>query len=72
LPGLPVGCSLPLPSFTRNGKLYIDEFDLRAWGEIPGYVREESMTGLAFAMDLPEWEAVNRKMVGRMIAAGHG
>ena len=72
LPGNPVGTSLPLASFTRCGKLYIDELDLRAWGEIPGYVKEESMGGLGFAMDLPEWEAVNRKMVGRMIAAGHG
>jgi len=72
LPGHPVGCSLPLASFTRSGKLYIDELDLRAWGEIPGYVREESMGGLGFAMDLPEWEAVNRKMAGRMVAAGHG
>ncbi len=72
LPGNPAGCSLPLASFTRCGKLYIDELDLRAWGEIPEYVKEESMGGLGFAMDLPEWEAVNRKMVGRMVAAGHG
>ena len=72
LPGNPVGSSLPLVSFTRCGKLYIDELDLRAWGEMPTYVREESMGGLGFAMDLPEWEAVNRKMAGRMIAAGHG
>ena len=72
LPGNSAGNSLPLASFTRNGKLYIDELDLRAWGEIPGYVKEESMGGLGFAMDLPEWEAVNRKMVGRMIAAGQG
>ena len=72
LPGSSVGCSLPLASFTRHGKLYIDELDLRAWGEIPGYVKEESMGGLGFAMDLPEWETVNRKMAGRMIAAGHG
>ena len=72
LPGNPVGTSLPLASFTRRGKLYIDELDLRAWGEIPGYVKEESMGGLGFAMDLPEWEAVNRKMAGRMIAANQG
>ena len=72
LPGNPVGNILPLASFARHGKLYIDEFDLRAWGEIPGYVKEESMGGLGFAMDLPEWEAVNRKMSGRMIAAGQG
>ena len=72
LPGNSVGNLLPLASFTRHGKLYIDELDLRAWGEIPGYVKEESMGGLGFAMDLPEWETVNRKMVGRMIAAGHG
>ncbi len=72
LPGNPTGCNLPLASFTHSGKLYIDELDLRAWGEIPEYVKEESMGGLGFAMDLPEWEAVNHKMAGRMVAAGHG
>lgn len=72
LPGNPLGNLLPLASFARSGKLYIDEFDLRAWGEIPGYVKEESMGGLGFAMDLPEWQAINRKMVGRMIAANQG
>jgi hypothetical protein len=72
LPGNPTGCNLPLASFTRSSKLYVDELDLRAWGEIPEYVKEESMGGLGFAMDLPEWEAVNRKMAGRMVAAGHG
>ena len=72
LPGNPTGCNLPLASFSRSGKLYVDELDIRAWGEIPEYVKEESMGGLGFAMDLPEWEAVNRKMAGRMVAAGHG
>ena len=72
LPGNSVGCAIPFASFTRAGKLYVDELDLRAWGCVPGYVKEESMGGLGFAMDLPEWQSVNRKMAGRLIARDQG
>ena len=72
LPGNGIGNLLPTASFSEHGKLYVDELDLRAWGVIPGYVKEPSLGGLGFAMDLPEWQAVNRKMTGRMIAADQG
>ena len=72
LPGNSVGCAIPYASFNRAGKLYVDELDLRAWGCVPGYVKEESMGGLGFAMDLPEWQSVNRKMAGRLIAHDQG
>lgn len=72
LPGNSIATPLPLDSFNRHDKLYLDEFDLRAWGEIPGFVKEESMGGLGFAMNLQEWQAVYRKMAGRMMAKGQG
>jgi len=72
LPGNSVGCAVPFASFNRAGKLYVDELDLRAWGCVPLYVKEESMGGLGFAMDLPEWQSVNRKMAGRLIAQDQG
>jgi hypothetical protein len=72
MPGNSVGNLVPLASFNRHGKLYVDELDLRAWGEIPSYVKEPSLGGLGFAMDIEEWQAINHKMAGRMIAADQG
>ncbi|MBR2839450.1 MAG: hypothetical protein IKE55_11735 [Kiritimatiellae bacterium] len=71
-PGNSIGIVPPLASFAEHGKLYVDEMDLRAWGVIPSYVKEPSLGGLGYAMDLPEWLSVNRKMTGRMIAADQG
>lgn len=72
LPGNSVGVASPVASYAKHGKLYIDELDLRAYGLIAGYVKEPSAPGLGHVTDFPMWQTVNRRMVGRMFARGHG
>jgi hypothetical protein len=72
LPGNSVGVAAPVESFSKHGKLYIDELDLRAYGLIAGYVKEPSAMGLGHATDFPMWQTINRRMVGRLFARGHG
>ena len=72
LPGCAVGVIAPLESFAHHGKLYVDELDLRAYGLIAGYLKEPSVYGLGHAFDFPMWQAINRRMVGRMFARRQG
>jgi hypothetical protein len=67
MPG--VGCNVrpPLGSFRMNGKLFINEFDLRTWHG-PGGVPEARAAYLSEAKDLPMWNTVHRKLAGQMLA----
>ena len=49
LPSLALGEGIPSASFAHHGKLYVDEFDLRTYGLIAGYVNEPGAYGLGHA-----------------------
>ena len=72
-PALALGEAFPAASFTKNGKLYIDEFDLRSYGLIARYVANEvSLRGLAHARDFVEWQSVHHRIAGIGIARRQG
>ena len=72
-PGIALGEKIPAASFARHGKLYIDEFDLRTYSAIGGYVRKElGSYGLSRARDFAEWLTIHRKMAGFAVARRHG
>lgn len=72
-PGIALGEKIPAASFAHHGKLYIDEFDLRTYSAVGGYVRKELGTyGLSCARDFAEWLTIHRKMAGFAVAHRHG
>ena len=63
---------VPLDSFHRHGKLYINEFDLRTWLAAPGWEKEIMSITWGLILDLPMWRSVNRKLAGSMFANDMG
>lgn len=72
VPGVPCGVRLPLSSFHRHGKLYLDEFDLRTYGALTSWEDELATMSFSRATDDPMWCAINRKLAGRMYAQRMG
>ena len=68
LPSLALGEGIPSASFARNGKLYVDEFDLRTYGLIAGYVKEPGAYGLGHARDFAEWQSIHHRIAGVSMA----
>ena len=71
LPGLPCGVRPPLGSFRVNGKMFLNEFDLRTWHGRSGE-NEGRGIFLSEATDLPMWESLHRKLAGQMFAQRMG
>ncbi len=67
-PGLPHGVRQPLTSYRLNGKLYLQELDLRTWLGSTSSEDELRVLSSGVAQDLPMWYTVNRKIVGQMVA----
>ena len=67
-PGLPHGARQPFASYRLNGKLYLQELDLRTWLGSTSGENELRTLALGVAQDLPMWYTVNRKIVGQMTA----
>lgn len=72
-PGVPLGIRLPLASFRRHGKIFVNEFDLRTdlSFEATGASEADSV-GLGTAKGFDMWQSVFRRAAGQMIANGSG
>ncbi len=67
-PGLPHGVRQPFTSYRLNGKLYLQELDLRTWLGSTSQEDELRMLALGVAQDLAMWHSINRKVAGQMVA----
>lgn len=63
---------LPLASFHKNGKLFINEFDIRTWNAAAGYEKEIMAYTWGIMLDYPMWLAGHRKLAGSMLAQDMG
>lgn len=71
-PGAAMGVRLPDASFHENGKLFMNEFDIRTYGAVSGGETELRVTGLSQAVDFPMWQTIYRKLAGQMLAERMG
>jgi hypothetical protein len=67
-PGLPHGVRQPFTSYRINGKLYLQELDLRTWLGSTSNETELRTLSNGVATDLSMWHSINRKVVGQMVA----
>lgn len=72
VPGFPVGNRLPIESFHRNGKLFLNEFDLRTYGAYTWWEGELAAIQYGRADDDAMWCSINRKLAGQMFAKHMG
>ena len=72
IPGVAIGTRMPTASFHMNGKLFINEFDLRTYGGTAGREDELFTMGLSKAIDFPMWQSIHHKVAGQMIAQRMG
>ena len=71
--GVPLGLRLPLASFRRHGKMFVNEFDLRTdLAFTAGGESEADAIGLGTAKGLDMWQSIFRRAAGQMIANGAG
>lgn len=72
-PGVPLGVRLPLASFRKHGKIFVNEFDLRTDMSLGacGFSVPDTV-GLGLAKGLDMWRSVFRRAAGQMIANGSG
>jgi hypothetical protein len=66
-PGLECGVRVPLASFRANGKMFLNEFDLRTWHGRSGATEARGVF-LSEAVDLPMWKSLHRRLAGQMFA----
>ena len=66
-PAVPCGLRIPLASFRSNGKMFLNEFDLRTWHGRSGS-NEARGIFLSEATDLPMWKTLHRRLAGQMFA----
>ena len=71
-PSMPTAVRLPLESFHHNGKLFLNEFDLRTYGAMTAWETELDTMSYSRALDDPMWCAINRKLAGQMYARRMG
>ena len=71
--GVPLGVRLPLASFRRHGKIFVNEFDLRTELSLAECGRSEAdAVGLGIAKGLDMWQSIFRRAAGQMMANGSG
>ena len=68
VPAVPAAVRLPLESFHRNGKLFLNEFDLRTYGALTAWESELATMSYSRALDDPMWCSINRRLAGQMYA----
>lgn len=71
-PGVAIGSRIPTRTFHENGKLFVNEFDLRTYGGVHGGEAELRVLGLSQATDYPMWLSVHHKLAGQMLAQRMG
>ena len=71
-PGVAIGSRIPTRTFHENGKLYVNEFDLRTYGGVHGGEVELRVLGLSQSTDYPMWLSVHHKLAGQMLAQRMG
>lgn len=72
-PGVPLGLRLPLASFRRHGKIFVNEFDLRTDLSLTAIGSTEAdSVGMGTAKGLDMWQSVFRRAAGQMMANGAG
>ncbi len=71
-PGVAIGSRIPTRTFHENGKLYVNEFDLRTYGGVHGGEVELRVLGLSQATDYPMWLSVHHKLAGQMLSQRMG
>ena len=72
LPGVAIGSRVPTRTFHDNGKLFVNEFDLRTYGGVLGGESEQMTLRLSQAVDFPMWESIHHKLAGQMMAQRMG
>ena len=72
IPAVAIGTRMPTASFHLNGKLFINEFDLRTYGGTAGREDELFTQGLSKATDFQMWQSTHHKVAGQMIAQRMG
>ncbi|MBE6399557.1 MAG: hypothetical protein E7041_05390 [Lentisphaerae bacterium] len=70
-PGMSCQTILPTKSFHLNGKILLEECDLRTYG-VGGVESELRVLGLSRANDFAEWQSIHHKVAGRLIARDQG
>jgi hypothetical protein len=63
---------VPLDSFHLNGKMFVNEFDIRTWCAAPSWEKEIMSITWGLVLDPPMWRSVNRKLAGSMFANDMG
>ncbi len=63
---------VPLDSFHKHGKLYVNEFDTRTWNAAPSWEKEIMSITWGLMIDPQMWDAANRKLCGSMFANDMG
>ena len=72
LPAVAIGSRIPTRSFHDNGKLFVNEFDLRTYGGFHGGETEQMVLRLSQAQDFPMWQSIHHKLAGQMMAQRMG
>ena len=67
VPGVECGVRVPLASFRANGKMFLNEFDLRTWHGRSGSTEARGIF-LSEATDQQMWETLHRRLAGQMFA----
>ena len=72
LPAVAIGSRIPTRTFHDNGKLFVNEFDLRTYAGVHGGETEQLALRLSQAQDFPMWQSIHHKVAGQMIAQRMG
>ena len=71
-PSMPCAPLIPIDSFHKHGKLYINEFDIRTWNAAPSWESEIMSITWGLIVDPQMWQSANRKLAGSMFAHDMG
>jgi hypothetical protein len=72
LPGVAIGSRIPTRSFHDNGKLFVNEFDLRTYAGVHGGETEMMVLRCSQAQDFPMWQSIHHKVAGQMMSQRMG
>ena len=72
IPGVAIGSRIPTRTFHDNGKLFVNEFDLRTYGGIVLGESEQQVQRLSQAQDFTMWLSIHHKVAGQMMAQRMG
>ena len=72
LPAVAIGSRIPTRTFHDNGRLFVNEFDLRTYGGVHGGESEQMTLRLSQAIDFPMWQSIHHKLAGQMMAQRMG